>query len=111
MKFIENQELKDKLIDLYDFKFKRYENVDPIITNLYQYGLGEFLVENFSYYRGKDFQIVKKHFSMNSEVFCDKSMQKEIMKTISMTRVVHQMLQKIVESMNTVNELINEELD
>ena len=48
---------------------------------------------------------------MNSEVFCDKSMQKEIMKTISMTRVVHQMLQKIVESMNTVNELINEELD
>ena len=111
MKFIENQELKDKLIDLYDFKFKRYENVDPIITNLYQYGLGEFLVENFSYYRGKDFQIVKKHFSMNSEVFCDKSMQKEIMKTISMTRVVHQMLQKIVESMNTVNELIKEELN
>ena len=45
MKYIENQELKDKLIDLYDFKFKRYENVDPIITNLYQYGLGEFLVE------------------------------------------------------------------
>ena len=50
MKYIENQDLKDKLIDLYDFKFKRYENVDPIITNLYQYGLGEFLVENFSYY-------------------------------------------------------------
>ena len=58
MKYIENQELKDKLIDLYDFKFKRYENVDPIITNLYQYGLGEFLVENFGFYRGKDFQIV-----------------------------------------------------
>ena len=59
MKYIENQELKDKLIDLYDFKFKRYENVDPIITNLYQYGLGEFLVENFGFYRGKDFQIVE----------------------------------------------------
>ena len=39
MKYIENQDLKDKLIDLYDFKFKRYENIDPIITNLYQYGL------------------------------------------------------------------------
>jgi len=111
MKFIENQNLKDKLIDLYDFKFKRYENVDPIITNLYQYGLGEFLVENFSYYRGKDFQIVKKHFLMNEEVFCNNSMQKEIMKTISMTRVVHNMLQKIVKSMNAVNALINEELN
>jgi len=111
MKYIESQELKDKLIDLYDFKFKRYENVDPIITNLYQYGLGEFLVENFSYYRGKDFQVVEKHFLMNKEVFCNNSMQKEIMKTISMTRVVHRMLQKIVESMNVVNELINKELD
>jgi len=111
MKYIENQELKDKLIDLYDFKFKRYENVDPIITNLYQYGLGEFLVENFSYYRGKDFQVVEKHFLMNKEVFCNNSMQKEIMKTISMTRVVHRMLQKIVESMNVVNELINKELN
>ena len=111
MKYIESQELKDKLIDLYDFKFKRYENVDPIITNLYQYGLGEFLVENFSYYRGKDFQVVEKHFLMNKEVFCNNSMQKEIMKTISMTRVVHRMLQKIVESMNVVNELINKELN
>jgi len=111
MKYIENQELKDKLIDLYDFKFKRYENVDPIITNLYQYGLAEFLVENFSYYRDKDFQIVEKHFLMNEEVFCNNSMQKEIMKTISMTRVVHHMLQKIVESMNVVNELIYEELN
>jgi len=110
MKYIENQDLKDKLIDLYDFKFKRYENVDPIITNLYQYGLGEFLVENFSYYRGKDFQVAEKDFLMNRKVFCDNSIQKEIMKTISMTRVVHRMLQKIVESMNIVNELINKEL-
>ena len=111
MKYIENQQLKDKLIDLYDFKFKRYENVDPIITNLYQYALAEFLVENFSYYRDKDFQIVEKHFLMNEEVFCNNSMQKEIMKTISMTRVVHNMLQKIVKSMNAVNALINEELN
>ena len=110
MKYIENQELKDKLIDLYDFKFKRYENVDPIITNLYQYGLGEFLVENFSYYRGKDFKVVEKHFLMNEDVFCNQAMQKEIMKTISMTRVVHRMLQNIVDSMNAVNKLINEEL-
>ena len=111
MKYIENQELKDKLIDLYDFKFKRYENVDPIITNLYQYGLGEFLVENFGFYRGKDFQIVEKHLLINKDAFCDGSLQKEVMKIISMTGVVHWMLEEIVESMNEVNLLIDEELN
>ena len=95
MKYIENQELKDKLIDLYDFKFKRYENVDPIITNLYQYGLGEFLVENFGFYRGKDFQIVEKHILINKDPFCDRSLQKEIMKISTMTNVVHWMLSLI----------------
>ena len=110
MKYIENQELKDKLIDLYDFKFKRYENVDPIITNLYQYGLGEFLVENFGFYRGKDFQIVEKHILINKDTFCDRSLQKEIMKISTMTNVVHWMLEEIVESMNTLNVLIDEEL-
>ena len=111
MKYIENQELKDKLIDLYDFKFKRYENVDPIITNLYQYGLGEFLVENFGFYRGKDFQIVVKHFFINKDAFCDGSLKKEVMKISSMTGVVHWMLEEIVGSMNEVNLLIDEELN
>ena len=111
MKYIENQELKDKLIDLYDFKFKRYENVDPIITNLYQYGLGEFLVENFGFYRGKDFQIVEKHLLINKDAFCDGSLQKEVMKISSMTGVVHWMLEEIVGSMNDVNLLIDEELN
>ena len=111
MKYIENQELKDKLIDLYDFKFKRYENVDPIITNLYQYGLGEFLVENFGYYRGKDSQIVEKHLLINKDAFCDGSLQKEVMKISTMTGVVHRMLEGIVESMNEVNLLIDEELN
>ena len=111
MKYIENQELKDKLIDLYDFKFKRYENVDPIITNLYQYGLGEFLVENFGYYLGKDSQIVEKHLLINKDAFCDGSLQKEVMKISTMTGVVHRMLEGIVESMNEVNLLIGEELN
>ena len=69
MKYIENQDLKDKLIDLYDFKFKRYENIDPIITNLYQYGFGEYLVENFSFYRGKDLKIVEKDLAINKNAF------------------------------------------
>ena len=77
MKYIENQDLKDRLIDLYDFKFKRYENIDPIITNLYQYGFGEYLVENFSFYRGRDLQIVEKDLFVNKEAFCKNALQKE----------------------------------
>ena len=81
------------------------------ITNLYQYGLGEFLVENFGFYRGKDFQIVEKHLLINKDAFCDGSLQKEVMKISSMTGVVHWMLEEIVESMNEVNLLIDEELN
>ena len=111
MKYIENQELKDKLIDLYDFQFKRYENVDPIITNLYQYGLSKFLVEHFGYYRDKDYQFVETHMVINKDAFCQGTLQKEIMKISSMTGAVHWMLEGIVESMNTVNMLIDEELN
>ena len=111
MKYIENQDLKDRLIDLYDFKFKRYENIDPIITNLYQYGFGEYLVENFSFYRGRDLQIVEKDLFVNKEAFCSNALQKEVMKIISMTSVVKRMLMQIVESMNEVDSLIDRELD
>ena len=111
MKYIENQDLKDKLIDLYDFKFKRYENIDPIITNLYQYGFGEYLVENFSFYIGRDLQIVEKDLFVNKEAFCSNALQIEVMKIISMTSVVKSMLMQIVESMNQVDSLIDRELD
>ncbi len=110
MKYIENQQLKDKLIDLYDFQFKRYENVDPIITNLYQYGLSEFLVENFGYYRDKDFKSVTKHMIINKDAFCQGKLQKEIMKISSMTGAVHWMIEEILKSMITVSALIDEEL-
>lgn len=111
MKYIENQDLKDKLIDLYDFKFKRYENIDPIITNLYQYGFGEYLVENFSFYRGKDLKIVEKDLAINKNAFCNNTLRKEVMKIISMTSVVQRMLMQIVESMNEVDSLIYGELN
>ena len=111
MKYIENQDLKDRLIDLYDFKFKRYENIDPIITNLYQYGFGEYLVENFSFYRDVDLKIVEKDLFVNKKAFCSNALQKEVMKIISMTSVVKSMLMQIVESMNEVDLLIDRELD
>ena len=111
MKYIENQELKEKLINLYDFQFKQYENVDPIITNLYRYGLDNFIIENFGYYRDNDFQSVATHMVINKDAFCQGILRKEIMKISGMTRNVYKMLEKIMESMYAINMLIDEELN
>jgi len=110
MKYIENQELKEKLINLYDFQFKQYENVDPIITNLYRYGLDNFIIENFGYYRDNDFQSVSTHMVINKDAFCQGTLRKEIMKISGMTRNVYKMLERILESMHEINMLIDEEL-
>ena len=83
------------IYNLYLLKFKRYENIDPIITNLYQYGFGEYLVENFSFYRDIDLQIVEKDLFVNKKAFCSNALQKEVMKIISMTFVVKSMLIQI----------------
>ena len=36
MRFIQNDKLKDLMINLYDFRFKRYENMDIVMENIYQ---------------------------------------------------------------------------
>ena len=110
MKYIDNHDLKYKLIDLYDFQFKRYEKIDPIITNLYQYGLSKFLVEEFGYYRNQDFEINEEHLVINKEAFCDGALKKEIMKISTMTAAVNKMLEMILESMSIVSSLIGEEI-
>ena len=110
MKYIDNQDLKYKLIDLYDFQFKRYEKIDPIITNLYQYGLSKFLVEEFGYYRNQDFEINEEHLVINKEAFSDGALKKEIMKISTMTAAVNKMLEMILESMSIVSSLIGEEI-
>ena len=111
MKYIENQELKEKLINLYDFQFKQYENVDPIITNLYRYGLDNFIIENFGYYRDHDFLSVATHMIINKDAICQGALRKEIMKISGMTRNVYMMLARILESMYAINMLIDEELN
>ena len=111
MKYIENQELKEKLINLYDFQFKQYENVDPIITNLYRYGLDNFIIENFGYYRDHDFLSVATHMIINKDAICQGALRKEIMKISGMTRNVYIMLTRILESMYAINMLIDEELN
>ena len=108
MKYIENQELKEKLISLYDFQFKRYENVDPIITNRYQYSLGDFLVNHFGFTTS---QSSTAHMVINKDAFCQGTLRKEIMKISGMTKIVYKMVKGIQASMNTGSGLIDEELN
>ena len=108
MKYIENQEQKENLIRLYDFQFKRYENIDPIITNRYQYSLGDFLVNNFGY---TPQQSSTAYMVINKDAFCQGTLRKEIMKISGMTRNVYMMLTRILESMYAINMLIDEELN
>ena len=108
MKYIENQELKENLIRLYDFQFKRYENIDPIITNRYQYSLGDFLVNNFGY---TPQQSSTAYMVINKDAFCQGTLRKEIMKISGMTKIVYKMVNGINASMKTVSGLIDEELN
>jgi hypothetical protein len=108
MKYIENQELKEKLISLYDFQFKRYENIDPIITNRYQYSLGDFLVNHFGFTTQ---QSSTAYMVINKDAFCQGTLRKEIMKINGMTKIVYKMVNGIKLSMNTVSGLIDDELN
>ena len=43
MDLLQSSEIKSLLINLYDFQYKRYENVDAIIDNKYHYSLGSLI--------------------------------------------------------------------
>jgi hypothetical protein len=43
MDLLQSSEIKSLLINLYDFQYKRYENVDAIIDHKYHYSLGSLV--------------------------------------------------------------------
>jgi hypothetical protein len=49
MDLLESQEIKAALINLYDFQYKRYENVDHIIDNKYHYYLGPLIRKDIGF--------------------------------------------------------------
>ena len=49
MELIKSKEIKSLLINLYDFQYKRYENVDKIIDDKYHYELNELIREKIGY--------------------------------------------------------------
>ena len=49
MDLLQSSEIKSLLINLYDFQYKRYENVDAIIDNKYHYHLGSLIRKKIGY--------------------------------------------------------------
>ena len=44
---INSLDIKSKLIELYDYKYKRYENADIVMENYYQYDVSKFFSSKF----------------------------------------------------------------
>ena len=49
MDLLQSKRIKSLLINLYDFQYKRYENVDAIIDNKYHYQLGPIIRKKIGY--------------------------------------------------------------
>tara|TARA_Y100000780_G_scaffold126997_1_gene114291 strand:- start:55 stop:747 length:693 start_codon:yes stop_codon:yes gene_type:complete len=110
MKYIKSDSLKEKIINLYDFRFKRYENMDIVMENLYQYDFNLFLVENFSVNVLDSLDYVVENYEFDSSSFCDGSLNKKIKYINGITVAIENALENIIESMVTVDSMIKEEI-
>ena len=110
MKYIKSDSLKEKIINLYDFRFKRYENMDIVMENLYQYDFNLFLVENFNVNVLDSLDYVVENYEFDSSSFCDGSLNKKIKYINGITVAIENALENIIESMMTVDSMIKEEI-
>ena len=110
MRFIQNEELKDLMINLYDFRFKRYENMDIVMENMYQYDYNKFLVENLYVNALDPLEIVKENFIFDFETLCGKPFKKKIRYINGITSRSKTAVDEIIETMISLDELISEEL-
>jgi hypothetical protein len=64
MDLLKSKKVKPLLINLYDFQYKRYQNVDAIIDNKYHYHLGSVIRKKIGYIgeynSDSEFQVVKR---------------------------------------------------
>ena len=110
MKYLKSTDLKEKIIDLYDYAYKRYENMDIVMENLYQYDYNDFLVENFNIGTLDDSLYYQKNMILNTNFMCSNNFKKKIRYLNGMTRSVKITLDEILSSMKEVEVLIIDEL-
>jgi len=65
---IKSEVIKSKLIDLYDYEYKRYESIDKVLDNRFEFILAPFLSRKIGFYVNSNFEhniIDKKKFENN----------------------------------------------
>ena len=110
MKYLKSNDLKEKIINLYDYAYKRYENMDIVMENLYQYDYNDFLVENFNVGTLDDSSYYQQNMNLNINFMCSSDFKKKIRYLNGMTRSVKNTLDEILSLMKEVDELIFDEL-
>ena len=110
MKYLKSTVLKEKIIDLYDYAYKRYENMDIVMENLFQYDYNDFLVENFNIGTLDDSSYYQQNMILNTNLMCSNNFKKKIRYLNGMTRSVKITMDEILSLMKEVDVLIIDEL-
>ena len=111
---IDNDTLKSRLITLYDFIYKRYENIDIVMENHYQYNYPKFLINNF--YGGlkktdaKENEEIPIEYKINVEKICDGSLRSEILHINGITGSAYKSVSRIIKEVKEISEIINSEV-
>jgi len=112
---IDNDILKSRLITLYDFIYKRYENIDIVMENHYQYTYPKYLIDN--YYGGIKNDNVRLDeeipifYKINKKKICDGSLKKEILHINGITGSAFKSVTRISNEVKDISQLINSELN
>jgi hypothetical protein len=113
MDLLQSKKIKSLLINLYDFQYKRYENVDAIIDHKYAYQIGsiirtkiEFIVE----YNSKTVSKVIKHVDPSLFSKHYKELVSECQDVYGVLSTGNNYLIEIIASINELISLIRDEL-
>ncbi len=111
---IDNDTLKSRLITLYDFIYKRYENIDIVMENHYQYTYPKFLIENFygkiTNNDARKSEEIPIEYKINKKKICDGSLRREILHINGITGSAYKSLSTIIKEVEIISEVIDSEL-
>ena len=112
---IDSDILKSRLITLYDFIYKRYENIDIVMENHYQYTYPKYLIDNFyGGIKNNNVRIDEEipiNYRINKKKICDGSLKKEILHINGITGSAFNSVAKISKEVEEISKLIISELN
>lgn len=113
MDLLQSEEIKSMLINIYDFQYKRYENVDAIIDNKYHYELGTLIREKIKFVGTfnikSEFTIISHADPIRFNEYYDELVS-ECRDVYGLLSTGNNYLVQISTSINELIELIREEL-